>query len=98
MTLDIERWVDYLLDAVDRRAEVPAISSQTDGLSIEAAYDVQDALVATRVAAGDRIVGAKLGVTSKAKQLQMGIDQPAYGWLLGSTQQWSGADIALDEL
>jgi 2-oxo-3-hexenedioate decarboxylase len=98
MTLDIDRWVDYLLDAADGRAEVAAISGQTDGLSIEAAYDVQDALVAARVASGDRIVGAKLGVTSKAKQLQMGIDQPAYGWLLGSTQRWSGADIALDEL
>ncbi|HEX6659644.1 MAG TPA: hypothetical protein VF065_16250 [Ilumatobacter sp.] len=98
MTLDIDRWVGYLLDAVDRRAEVAAISSQIDGLSVEAAYDVQDALVAARVADGDRVVGAKLGVTSKAKQLQMGIDEPAYGWLLGSTQLPAGATIALDEL
>jgi 2-oxo-3-hexenedioate decarboxylase len=98
MTLDIDRWVGYLLDAVDRRAEVAAISSQTVDLSVEAAYDVQDALVAARVAAGDRVVGAKLGVTSKAKQLQMGIDEPAYGWLLGSTQRPAGSGIALDEL
>jgi 2-oxo-3-hexenedioate decarboxylase len=98
MTLDIDRWVAYLLDAADRRAEVAAISGQTDALSVAAAYDVQEALVAARVAAGDRVVGAKLGVTSKAKQLQMGIDEPAYGWLLGSTQLPAGGDITLDEL
>ncbi|MGH9134748.1 MAG: 2-keto-4-pentenoate hydratase [Ilumatobacteraceae bacterium] len=98
MTLDIDHWVGYLLDAADRRVEVAAVSGQTGGLSIEAAYDVQDALVAARVASGDRIVGAKLGVTSKAKQQQMGIDQPAYGWLLGSTQRPAGTGIVLDEL
>jgi 2-oxo-3-hexenedioate decarboxylase len=98
MTLDIGRWVAYLLDAADRRAEVAAISGQTDGLSIDAAYDVQDALVAARVAAGDRVVGAKLGVTSEAKQRQMGIDQPVYGWLLESGRLPPGAGVVLDEL
>ena len=27
------------------------------------------------------IVGAKLGLTSKAKQEQMNVDEPLYGWL-----------------
>ena len=48
---------------------------------LDAAYAVQRQLTAWRVAAGAHIVGRKIGLTSRAVQQQLGVDQPDYGVL-----------------
>jgi 2-keto-4-pentenoate hydratase len=53
------------------------------------AYDIQRALLALRLAAGERVIGWKLGYTSEVMRRQMGIDRPNIGpltdrMLLGS--------------
>jgi 2-keto-4-pentenoate hydratase len=45
------------------------------------AYAVQSAGLAMRLDAGERIIGGKLGFTSKAMQKAMGVPSPNYGWL-----------------
>lgn len=82
---DPDRWASYLMDAVERRSEVPAIVGQLEALSIDQAYEIQDTILARRVAAGEKVVGAKLGLTSKAKQEQMGVSEPAFGFLTDRT-------------
>jgi 2-oxo-3-hexenedioate decarboxylase len=72
-------WAEYLLDAIDRRVEVPSIASRIGDFSIDDAYAIQDELVAIRLGRGDTIAGAKLGLTSVAKQQQMGVSEPVYG-------------------
>ncbi len=81
MGFDVDHWAGYLLDAADRRVEVASISGQVGAVTAEQAYTVQAALLDLRVTRGERIVGAKLGLTSVAKQQQMGVDEPVYGWL-----------------
>ncbi len=50
------------------------------------AYAIQRALLALRLAAGERVVGWKLGYTSEVMRRQMGIDRPNIGpltdWML----------------
>jgi 2-keto-4-pentenoate hydratase len=76
-----------LIEAADNGAGIEAL---TTAAAFDAAtgYQVQDAVVAERVARGSAVVGAKLGLTSVAKQRQMKVDEPLYGWLTG--------DMAID--
>ena len=96
MGVDVEHWAGYLLEATDDRREVEAISSQVD-LTVEDAYAIQAAVMERRRARGEVIVGAKLGLTSTAKQQQMGVDEPCYGWLT-DVAMLTGAQVPLGEL
>lgn len=48
---------------------------------LDAAYEVQRGLIDARLAAGDQVVGRKIGATSEAVQNQLGVDQPDFGYL-----------------
>jgi 2-keto-4-pentenoate hydratase len=63
------------------RVPVTPFTDRPDGLDIEAAYAVQAEGIALREAAGERVVGGKLGFTSEAMRRAMGVDSPNYGWL-----------------
>ena len=85
MTVDHAHWAQYLLAGVDDRQEVKAITKQVDELSIDDAYAIQAALLELYRSRGDTLAGAKLGLTSVAKQEQMGVDEPVYGFVLESS-------------
>lgn len=84
---DIAPFVDRLLGAVSERRALEPLSASME-LDEDTALLVQEAVVRARVEAGHAVVGAKLGLTSAAKQRQMKVDRPLYGWLT--------ADMALD--
>lgn len=92
--LDTAPLVATLLAAVRDRTAVRPLTESVVGLDLVTAYQVQDAVVAARVAGGARIVGAKLGLTSAAKQKQMNVDEPLYGWLTDDMQIDTGATLA----
>lgn len=96
--IDHARWAAYLAAGVDERRELQAITKQVDELSIDDAYAIQAALLELQLGRGDTLAGAKLGLTSVAKQEQMGVSEPVYGWVPASTVVANGATIALDEL
>ena len=98
MSLDVAHWAAYLASAADERREVQGIAGQIGELSIDDAYRIQDALIAGRLARGEALAGAKLGLTSKAKQEQMGVREPAYGWVTASSVLPSAAEVNVDEL
>jgi 2-keto-4-pentenoate hydratase len=84
MTADATSLAARLRSAWEAREPVEPLSA-TDGLTdVADAYAVQAAWTDRRLAAGERILGRKIGLTSRAVQAQMGVDEPDYGTLWAS--------------
>jgi 2-keto-4-pentenoate hydratase len=93
---DVTAFAAKLLAAVrDRQGRAPL--SDTMALDEPTALDVQDAVVDARVTAGHPLVGAKLGLTSVAKQRQMNVDRPLFGWLTADMQIDAGQTVRCDQ-
>jgi 2-oxo-3-hexenedioate decarboxylase len=64
----------------ERRERTP-FSDEFPELDVETAYAAQWAGVQAKLDAGEALVGAKLGLTSRIKQQVMNVDSPLYGWV-----------------
>jgi len=90
---DLDRLARMLREARERREPVTPLTDDTPDLAIEDAYAIAERNVADRVAAGARIVGHKIGLTSVAVQQQLGVGEPDYGALLDVMEIDDGAAI-----
>ena len=81
------------LDAA--QCDVRAMDQLDLPADLDGAYRIQRDLVERRLARGERLVGCKLGFTSKAKMAQMGVSQIIAGQLTDAMQVPSGADVHL---
>jgi 2-keto-4-pentenoate hydratase len=81
-----------LADAASRGVPCAPIRDLIDATDVGAAYQIQEALTAQRVSAGATIIGRKIGLTSKAVQQQLGVDQPDFG-VLFDDMAFAGGDV-----
>ena len=98
MTDIVDAGTAYLQDARARRVAVGRFSELRPELNIDDAYAIQNRLGANRLANGETIIGAKLGLTSRAKQVQMSVNEPLYGQLYSGCVHPSDAPIVVSEL
>ncbi|SFR95240.1 2-oxo-hept-3-ene-1,7-dioate hydratase [Microbacterium sp. cf046] len=86
------------LAAADRaHSVIPRITARYPAATIEDSYAIQGVWRDKNVAAGRRLVGRKIGLTSKAMQEATGISEPDYGVMFEDTVYRSGADIPVDQ-
>lgn len=80
------------------RRAVPRISDDHPGMDAADAYAVQQGIVKRRMDAGETIVGWKLGLTSKAMQDQLGVNQPDYGPILSGFMVDASSAVRIADL
>ena len=81
------------LDEAERtRTAIPQVVSRS-GADADEAYRIQEALVARRVRRGERLVGLKLGLTSRAKMAQVGVDRVIWGRLTDAMRIEDGGTV-----
>ncbi|MGW0662347.1 2-keto-4-pentenoate hydratase [Streptodolium elevatio] len=84
-------------DRLDRARETGAPCDPVRDLlptgNVAAAYAVQRIQTERRVAAGRRVVGRKIGLTSAAVQKQLGVETPDFGVLFDDMAVPDGAEI-----
>ena len=97
-TAAVERAALALRDARAQRRTIPPISISHDIHGLEAAYAVAEINSRARLEAGGRMVGKKVGLTSKAVQQQLGVGQPDFGVLFDDMEFLNGQDVPAERL
>jgi 2-keto-4-pentenoate hydratase len=82
MAIEMKSAIDDFWQARSRGEYFPA--AYEGRLSLDEAYRIQLALIDRRVAAGERHIGWKVGLTAKAIQEQFGFHEPVFGCILQS--------------
>lgn len=87
-----------LAERVDEAARharaIPQFAAKEE-LGAEDAYAVQAASIQRRIARGERRTGMKMGFTSRAKMVQMGVHDMIWGRLTDGMAQADGAPVSL---
>jgi 2-keto-4-pentenoate hydratase len=82
-----------LYDARRTRVPIPPFTDDDPTLGMADGYAIQRELIELLLADGDRVVGHKVGLTSKPMQKMVGVDSPDYGPVLASTIYRDGDTI-----
>lgn len=76
---EIDQAAVDLLEAEASRRQIGLLSLRHPAITLDDAYAIQSAQMARKLAAGRRIIGWKIGLTSKVMQEALGIDTPDSG-------------------
>lgn len=89
---------DELYHALRECRTVPPLIARYPGLTIDDAYEISLGALERRKADGERVIGKKIGVTSKAVQDMLGVHQPDFGFLTDRMYVQGDIDIAANGL
>jgi 2-oxopent-4-enoate/cis-2-oxohex-4-enoate hydratase len=89
---------DELYQALVTRTVVEPLTNRYPDLSVEQAYQIQQRMIERRVGAGERIIGKKIGVTSRAVMDMLGVYRPDFGYMLDGMIYNEGESIDISTL
>lgn len=98
MTLNPEIYAERLRSAHINKATIPPLRDEIGVDNLDFAYSIQNINTQLRLSKGARIVGKKIGLTSKAVQKQLGVDQPDFGILFDDMEVLNGLSINMSKL
>ncbi len=79
--VDITEAASILLAAEAAKRTCDQLTKRWPEMNVDDAYAIQAEALRMRLARGEKLVGIKLGLTSKAKQIQMKVGSPTTAWL-----------------
>ena len=90
--------ITELAQVVDNAAknaiEIPQLTDGNPNISVEDAYAIQALSIARRRARGETRAGYKMGLTSRAKMVQVGVDEPIWGRLTNQMREIEGGMLS----
>jgi len=90
---DRNKAADILMRAEKERKQATQLSATWPDINIEDAYAISTEVAKRKLAAGAKLIGHKVGLTSKAMQRSSQIDEPDYGHLFDYMMIADGAKI-----
>jgi 2-oxopent-4-enoate/cis-2-oxohex-4-enoate hydratase len=93
----IQNYGDELYEALTNCQMVEPLTDREPDMTIEDAYGVSTRLLERRLESGEKIIGKKIGVTSKAVQNMLNVHQPDFGYLTDAMVYESGETIPVTE-
>ncbi len=96
--INIQKLGDELYEAFTARTTIAPLLERHPDITLDQAYRVQLRFIERRVKAGEKIVGKKIGVTSKPVQDFLGVYQPDFGQLTDQMIYQAGETIDLNKL
>ena len=96
--IDIRSVAQQLTVARRERKAITPFTDEHSDFDFDTAYEAQDLFVDALADDGQRVVGAKLGLTSRAKQQVMNVTDPLYGWLTDAMLVEADNAVPVDEL
>jgi 2-keto-4-pentenoate hydratase len=96
--VDFQAVAKELLKAEVERRPLEPLTSTYPGLTVEEAYRIQLAGVEMKLKQGRKVIGKKIGLTSKAMQDLLGVKEPDYGHLLDHMLLLEGEPCPREEL
>jgi len=94
----IQKLAQQLREAYTTRTACPPLRDVIGVEDLNTAYAIQELNNNLLIEKGARVVGRKIGLTSKAVQKQLGVDQPDYGALLNTMEILNGDSISFSAL
>lgn len=82
-----------LAQAERSREPIAPLTAVHPDIDVVDAYEIQLINIRQRVAEGARVLGHKVGLSSKAIQQMMGVDEPDYGHLLDEMQLFEDTPV-----
>lgn len=96
---DIQKAADRLWTAWETGTPTAPLRDLLGDRDVAAAYQVQEINTKRWLGAEERkLSGRKIGLTAKAVQAQLGVDQPDYGMLFADMEVMDGEEIAFSRL
>ncbi len=86
-----------LYDALRNRAPIPLISTRHPEFTVDDAYRISLGVHGLRLVDGQRETGKKIGLTAKAVQEMVGVNEPDYGILTDAMAASDGATLNIAE-
>src|SRR5471032_773796 len=90
---DRKKAADILMAAQTERKQAVQLSVTFPGITIEDSYAISTEVANRKIAAGAKLIGHKVGLTSKAMQRSSMIDEPDYGYILDDQMIGDGAKV-----
>ena len=96
--IDPRQVADALVAAERERKPIRPFSDEYPFFDAGRAYQAQQLFVEAHRSGGDRVIGAKLGMTSSIMRMMVGVDQPVSGWLTAGMILAYGEPVPLGQL